>query len=273
MTNSFLLTWNPQQKPRSWREEAAKTAKGIACPYWWSTGMRSNIQPGDRLFLLKQGSEPRGIMASGTAVSEVYDDKHWDPQRAKAGARALYVHLKFDRVLDPESEAILPLSVMKQKLAEQHWDTRASGISLDRVAEKLEGLWRSHLWNIGHKMPNGDDAAATEGEQQEALRRHRRREATLRRKKIAQVLRNEGKLQCEVPGCGFNFLEVYGEIGRGFAEVHHLLPLGDLGRPAPTQLGDLAIVCPNCHAMIHRGRQNRPLMGLIQGFHEKRTEH
>ncbi len=94
---------------------------------------------------------------------------------------------------------------------------------------------------------------------------HRRREAEARRKKIQEALRvNEGKLICEVPNCGFDFAEQYGALGEGYAQVHHLLPLGK----APTdgrepKLKDLAIVCANCHVMIHAGGECRPLQGLI----------
>jgi hypothetical protein len=262
--HTYLLTWNPIRKPRNWAEEAAMTAERIACLYWWSTGNRQNIQPGDRLFLLKQGKEPKGIMGSGKAVSDVYEDEHWDAD-ATRGKTALYVEVEFDRILDPETEEILPLALLKEKLVEfRCWDTRGSGISLDGVAEELERLWRSHLTKLDYSDPYDEELAVCEGELEEALRSHRKREARLRSKKIAQVLRDKGKLECEVPGCGFDFLEVYGEIGRGFAHVHHLLPLDDPRRPSRTRLSDLAIVCPNCHAIVHRWGENRPLEDLIR---------
>lgn len=61
----------------------------------------------------------------------------------------------------------------------------------------------------------------------------------------------KGDPRCE--GCGLSFLEVYGEHGRDFIEVHHTLPvhtLPDAG--GTTKLDDLALVCANCHRMIHR---------------------
>ena len=70
--------------------------------------------------------------------------------------------------------------------------------------------------------------------------------------KIDHVLRNEGLLACEV--CGFDFLEFYGELGRGFAECHHLVPLAEVAFHRNTRLKDLAIVCANCHRMLHRAR-------------------
>jgi 5-methylcytosine-specific restriction enzyme A len=58
-------------------------------------------------------------------------------------------------------------------------------------------------------------------------------------------------------GCGFDFQEAYGSWGAGFCEVHHLSPLGEQteGRLRLTNpLHDLAVVCANCHRMIHRRR-------------------
>lgn len=57
-------------------------------------------------------------------------------------------------------------------------------------------------------------------------------------------------LSCMV--CGFNFLETYGELGRGFIHVHHISPLSITGEHSVNPKTDLAILCPNCHSMIHR---------------------
>jgi 5-methylcytosine-specific restriction enzyme A len=79
--------------------------------------------------------------------------------------------------------------------------------------------------------------------------RERNRVAVSRKKQV--VLKQTGALRCEV--CGFDFALVYGELGFGFAECHHTIPLSDLGEVRTTRLSDLAIVCANCHRMLHRG--------------------
>jgi 5-methylcytosine-specific restriction protein A len=54
--------------------------------------------------------------------------------------------------------------------------------------------------------------------------------------------------------CGFNFEKQYGEIGRGYIHVHHLVPLASIGKTYRIDpIADLRPVCPNCHAMLHRG--------------------
>jgi 5-methylcytosine-specific restriction protein A len=55
---------------------------------------------------------------------------------------------------------------------------------------------------------------------------------------------------CEA--CGFHFAEAYGPIGRGYIVAHHLSPIA-MGQ-RETTLADIALVCANCHAMLHRRR-------------------
>jgi 5-methylcytosine-specific restriction enzyme A len=104
-------------------------------------------------------------------------------------------------------------------------------------------------------VPPADDGV-DEGISEGSLlqRRHlaRERNPTLRRKKIAEVLKLHGRLECEV--CTFDFKQTYGERGDGFAEVHHAVPLHVTGL-VKTRTSDLVVLCSNCHRMIHRGKQ------------------
>ena len=53
--------------------------------------------------------------------------------------------------------------------------------------------------------------------------------------------------------CGFDFVYVYGGLGEGFIHVHHVIPIGRIGKEYKIDpIADLIPVCPNCHAMIHR---------------------
>lgn len=55
---------------------------------------------------------------------------------------------------------------------------------------------------------------------------------------------------CQV--CHINFVEIYGSLGRGYAEAHHLKPLSSLRKGAAITPDQLATVCANCHRMLHR---------------------
>lgn len=63
---------------------------------------------------------------------------------------------------------------------------------------------------------------------------------------------NSGDISCSI--CSFSFSETYGDIGKGYIEAHHLLPLGVLTSDVITRIEDLAPVCSNCHSIIHRHR-------------------
>lgn len=56
---------------------------------------------------------------------------------------------------------------------------------------------------------------------------------------------------CKV--CGMDFYKKYGDIGKGFIHVHHIVPLNTIKDDYVVDYkNDLIPVCPNCHAMLHR---------------------
>lgn len=56
---------------------------------------------------------------------------------------------------------------------------------------------------------------------------------------------------CQV--CEFNFEDKYGELGKNFIHVHHLVPLAEIKQEYSLDpIKDLIPVCPNCHAMLHK---------------------
>jgi 5-methylcytosine-specific restriction enzyme A len=53
--------------------------------------------------------------------------------------------------------------------------------------------------------------------------------------------------------CGFDFGRTFGELGRGFIHVHHIIPVSEMGGQYQVNPAvDLVPVCPNCHAMLHK---------------------
>jgi 5-methylcytosine-specific restriction enzyme A len=55
--------------------------------------------------------------------------------------------------------------------------------------------------------------------------------------------------------CDLDFAKRYGAIGQGFIEAHHLKPIGGLEEGVPVKYNvarDFAVLCANCHRMIHR---------------------
>lgn len=91
---------------------------------------------------------------------------------------------------------------------------------------------------------------AIEGEIIFKLHKVRERNQKLIDSKKQQILKENGKLVCEV--CEFDFDEKYGQIGKGFIECHHTQQLSTYNTNQKTTLDDLALVCSNCHRMLHR---------------------
>ena len=53
--------------------------------------------------------------------------------------------------------------------------------------------------------------------------------------------------------CKLSFGDRYGDIGRDYIHVHHLIPISEITEEYEVNpIFDLIPVCPNCHAMIHR---------------------
>ncbi|WP_338786271.1 HNH endonuclease [Metabacillus sp. FJAT-53654] len=109
-----------------------------------------------------------------------------------------------------------------------------------------------------------DDMGFEEGKKK--LRQHIVRERNPQIIKLAKERFKEkhGKLFCEI--CTFDFYEYYGEIGEDFIEGHHTKPVSELQEGEKTKVEDIALVCSNCHKILHRRRpwlKKEELMKLI----------
>ena len=86
----------------------------------------------------------------------------------------------------------------------------------------------------------------TEGEKEERLSSYYERNPEVRRESI-----NLHGLKCMV--CKFDFEDTYGELGKGFIEVHHVVPISSFnGEHNVNPKTDMTVLCANCHRMMHR---------------------
>jgi 5-methylcytosine-specific restriction enzyme A len=89
-----------------------------------------------------------------------------------------------------------------------------------------------------------------EGQLLYKLHKLRERNTKIVKQKKKWAIKEFGKLTCEV--CSFVFEEYYGVIGRGYIECHHRTPLSKFSTQTKTTIKDLALVCSNCHRMLHK---------------------
>lgn len=253
---TYLLTWNPEKW--NWKtlaKDIAKVAAGKQEGFTWSTGNTKKIRRGDRLFCIRQGRDPRGIFASGHAISDVFDDTHWSDDRLNDVA--LYVEIKFDVLFDPDDESGPGVLTREDLLARVssifNWQPFASGTTIPSdVAARLEEAWAKHLGRTAaaraNAMPDelSDPDAYVEGAKRLVVVNAYERSEAARQACIAHW-----GIRCDV--CGMSFDEVYGKVGAGFIHVHHLSPLAAKRRSYKVNpVKDLRPVCPNCHAMLHQ---------------------
>ena len=94
-----------------------------------------------------------------------------------------------------------------------------------------------------------DGYEAKEGRVSYRTHKHLERDRKVVSIKKQSVLKKYGKLACEA--CSFDFLATYGARGAGFIEAHHVNPVHAMKEGSSTKIGDLALLCANCHRMVH----------------------
>lgn len=248
---TYLFVWNP--KRWTWEtleqdvEQVDLTGK---CPQRWSCGNTKSIQPSDRIFLVKVGTEPKGIVGAGFATTAPFLERHWSGENKEA----FYIDIDFEVLLNPDKEPILTLDILKTgNLSQQSWTPQASGISIrPELVDELEAVWFDFLTtqNIRHNpfvpADNETQKTYTEGAPNQVTLTKYERNPFARKKCIEHF-----GLSCVV--CGFNFEHTYGQIGKDFIHVHHLRQVANVGKTYEVDpIKDLRPVCPNCHSIIHK---------------------
>ena len=148
------------------------------------------------------------------------------------------------------------------------------GQYLTQCTANLYGVLRAALGHQdavviapGEAASAGDSAIAKNEEYKEGQRKMRETNFFVRNPKLAADSKKARNYICEV--CAFNFLDHYGDIGKEFAECHHKNPLSERPREmwthaVTTTLADVAVVCANCHRMLHRERPALTIAQLIE---------
>lgn len=149
---TFLLTFNPQRwhlPEDEWLDDMEVIAAGGLAPGRWSTGRR-DMNIGDRVYLLRQGPEPRGIIASGWTATEPYEDTHWDEDQP---GLADYVDVHWD-AMAPLDDPLVTTDLLTV-VNEVPWNNLyRGGVQVDEpAAARLNALWRAHLTTPNRNAP------------------------------------------------------------------------------------------------------------------------
>ncbi|TOG82165.1 hypothetical protein CGI93_17610 [Vibrio parahaemolyticus] len=117
-------------------------------------------------------------------------------------------------------------------------------------SENIVGYWNngvySRIVDVGNDLEDLGDREYVEGATKQIIVNSYERDRAGRRK----CLELHG-YSCWV--CGFDFFATYGELGKDYIHVHHIVPISSIRRSYKlTPETDLLPLCPNCHAMVHR---------------------
>ena len=155
--------------------------------------------------------------------------------------------------LDPnyEGKGMNSFSKLDQEIFEEFYPVKKRGELKVLAAKIRESVskedFREKLYQIGDE---DEERGVKEGSVLYRLHKYKERNSKIVKIKKEKTLKKYGRLVCEV--CEFDFHEFYGELGEGFIECHHIEPLSSIELEKETKLKDLALVCSNCHRMLHR---------------------
>ena len=143
-TDHWLLTWNPAKWPwESMSEDRATTFAGDRASISWRCGSKKP-RAGDRVYLMRIGVAPEGVVAAGIVTRASYEAPHWDHERANAGDTSRFIDVDFDMVRDPELDNVVQLEELERLEPKQEWSPQSSGIEIKRKsARTLERLWKA----------------------------------------------------------------------------------------------------------------------------------
>ena len=138
----------------------------------------------------------------------------------------------------------------------------------DIMEQELDKIGRCELWStladdIGVEMPETEedvsipeevvekpDEPIIEGAKKQITVNKYERDPKAKRICKDYYMKRDGRITCQV--CGFDFGKVYGPDYANIVEVHHIVPISEIGQEYKLDpIKDLIPVCPNCHTVIH----------------------
>jgi len=199
---------------------------------------------GDIFFLIKLGEHPKGIIGCGYISSLPYPLPHWDDEKASKGFSTLRTDLWFKALSE---KPIISIEQLQARYPEYNWSPQASGLSIPKhiASELFPEIQQSSVF--GFSIPSTIDIQLyAEGKSKTVTTKTYDRSPQARQ----ACIEHYGYSCCI---CGFSFEKIYGSLGTGYIEVHHLKPIADIGKEYLIDpIKDLRPVCANCHRMLHR---------------------
>lgn len=120
---------------------------------------------------------------------------------------------------------------------------------LSNIAKNIALSIKYQKYNLSSYDEDNFSYEVKEGKILSKMHQYRERDSKIVELKKISVFSDKGKLCCEA--CNFDFNKMYGKYGEGYIECHHITPLSKIDVNKKTKLEDLALLCSNCHRMVH----------------------
>jgi hypothetical protein len=184
-----------------------------------------------------------------------------------------FVILKASEFLtSAESDVARKIQAISSRIALKQQSTSRDGFSGGTETNNFLIRRGFEIWDISGPRKKRVALQAVEEDPEELFRegkvlvQYRKHKRIERNPRLARAAKNrrlarDRYLRCE--GCGFSFLQKYGDIGAGFIEAHHTVPLKSLKGERVASISDIALLCANCHRMVHQSDPLLPILKLV----------
>lgn len=132
---AYLLTWNPENFKIGGNGDIE-----VGADLRWTCHSKQP-QPGDTVYLIRLGVEPRGIVVKGTVTEGSHEAPHWkDPSKPTR-----YIRFRIDEARPSAAQGLLPMALLTHAAPEQRWSPQSSGVGIAPAAEAIV----RRLWDEG----------------------------------------------------------------------------------------------------------------------------
>ncbi len=260
--NHLDIRWVKNIKPKEGWAYADKTCDKYFKLNWSNEKSASTPKIGEVILLFQRPNQIDGKNNLTTFLTHLVTPIEEKPRKSETETHLKWIReVKIIAIANPITSIPNPgyFNFHKPNRGQTHPINNLDNTIQMSEDEKLKNIWRlffdSFCPDLDIKMPRivlDDESGELEGDK--FLIEHKSQETTRRnpklivKKKRLAYKEGEGHILCEC--CKFDFRKAYGQLGDYFIECHHKVHLSRGKRL--TRLEDLALVCSNCHRMLHR---------------------
>ena len=183
----------------------------------------------------EQGNDP--IRLSETAFIQNIIDNHSFSDKTVTGANDYLTH--WHKTTLDDVIATVPTDYLKDFFRGYQWDSQL----IKKIRQHSVEEYNEDNTTISERSTA---ESYTEGKKKQYYTTRYERDSRNRK----EAIRIHGT-KCMI--CDFDYEIAYGELGKGYIEVHHIKPLASEDEEVTINPEtDLICVCANCHRMLHR---------------------